>query len=827
MLKLEPARSFVRPYRARLLAAAIATALITAPWIATNVGATEVLATPADVTPAGVAPAAAPAAAQDAPASSSSASAKQLDSVVVSAKSTRSAVSLTGKEIQKIQPGASPLKAIQTLPGVLYLTADPWGNNEQNTQLFVHGFSTQQLGYTMDGVPLGDQQYGNYNGLSPQRAVISEDVGSVTLASGAGDLSTASTSNLGGTVTTLSSDPAKDAGLKFAQTFGSYSTTRTYLRYDTGNFGNGNSAYGSIVNQDQRAWDFAGHQRGVQADGKFVHDDSNGKLTLFADYSDKVEPNEDSIYHGTAAGQGTVLPYTRAFTYPNFPYALAYLGANGAPPASAGNNYRNYYSDAQRTDYLTYAKYDWKISDGVTWSNQIYYHHNDGVGVVAGPIQVAGLPALFSVYYPGQNLKQVFGNSGYATRTTEYDINRRGFLSSVDWVAGNNQLDAGVWYELNRSGQYRRWYALDVNDPTSPYQRPNDSLQPLITQYNVENRTQVVQPYVSDQWFITPEITLQAGFKSSFQFANGQVPTQPLPGSTVGVTQLPVGTIDTRQKFLPQVGATWDITSQDQLFANVQKNTRQFITYGAGGLSPWSLGSQAAFEQFKQNVSPETSWTEELGLRSQHDFNFGPISGIDGQVSVYHVDFSNRLLSISPTPVISSIVGGAPIIANVGSVTTNGVDIAGTLHFGDHFSFYDALSYNQSQYNDNYLSGTTVVPTSGKNVPGSPEWLNKFILSANYGAISGQLVGDYVGKVYATYTNDLSVPSYFLLSAQASYAIPGSFGILHNAKISLNVSNLLQKKGAYEVVVGAASGTYNTYPIPPRQFFVTFSASFF
>ena len=46
---------------------------------------------------------------------------------------------------------------------------------------------------------------------------------------------------------------------------------------------------------------------------------------------------------------------------------------------------------------------------------------------------------------------------------------------------------------------------------------------------------------------------------------------------------------------------------------------------------------------------------------------------------------------------------------------------------------------------------------------------------------------------------------------------------LHDAKLSFNVSNLANKKGVYEVIVGAASGTYNTYPIPPRQFFVTFS----
>eukprot|EP01035_Chromulina_nebulosa_P012248 gene12248-16336_t len=64
-----------------------------------------------------------------------------------------------------------------SVPSVLYITADPWGNNEQNAQIFIHGFNFQQLGYTMDGLPLGDQNYGNYNGLSPQRAVIAENVG--------------------------------------------------------------------------------------------------------------------------------------------------------------------------------------------------------------------------------------------------------------------------------------------------------------------------------------------------------------------------------------------------------------------------------------------------------------------------------------------------------------------------------------------------------------------------------------------------------------------------------------------------------------------------
>src|SRR5450830_1111464 len=138
---------------------------------------------------------AAPAAAAAAPADDGSAA--TMATVQISSNKTRSSVALNSNEIQKILPGTNPLKALQTLPGVSFQTADPWGNNEQNLSLFVHGFSGQQLGYTMDGVPLGDQQYGNYNGLSPQRAVISENVRSVVLSSGAGDVGTASTSNLG------------------------------------------------------------------------------------------------------------------------------------------------------------------------------------------------------------------------------------------------------------------------------------------------------------------------------------------------------------------------------------------------------------------------------------------------------------------------------------------------------------------------------------------------------------------------------------------------------------------------------------------------------
>ncbi len=747
----------------------------------------------------------------------------QDDAIVVTGTATRSVAQISGVDMQKILPGVSPLKALQTLPGVTFLTADPWGNNEQNISLFVHGFNAQQLGYTLDGLPLGDQNYGNYNGLSPQRAIISENVSRVTLASGAGDLGTASTSNLGGTIDTFSSDPRKYLGVQVDQTLGSNSTSRLFARIDSGTFGNGNSFYISGSRQKAKAWDFNGIQGGYQANAKFVHDDSNGKLTLYAAYSDKTEPNEDSTVITTAT-QATA-PYVRPLVYPNFNEMLTYLNS-GAYKAD-GSNYRNYYGVAARTDYLGYVKYDWNVSDTVTFSNQAYYHHNDGVGVIGGPIDVAGLPKLFSFYYPGQNLTQVFGGSGLATRTTEYRIDRGGLVSSVGIDLGAHHIEFGAWYEHQSSSAYRRWYPFPVNNPTTPYQRPNDNLTPLITQYHSEVRVDEYQAHIQDSWKLLPTLTIQGGVKSTFQNASQRVPVQPIPGSFTGSVALPVGKIDTHKYFLPQLGALWDATDTEQLFVNVQKNIRQFQTSAAAGLSPFALGSQAAFDLFKQDVEPETSWTYEAGLRSHHAVNLGPITGFEGQISVYHVDFSNRLLGISPTPVVTAVVSGAAILQNVGAVKTDGFDVAGTVRFGPHFSFYDALSYNNSRYEEDYISGTSTVATAGKKVPGSPDWLNKFVASANYGIFDAQLVGDYIGKRFATYTNDLSVPAYFTLSGRIAARVPLSEGeIVKTATVSLNLTNITNKRAASTLSIGAASGTFNQFPLAPRQVFGTISVGF-
>jgi len=820
--------------------------------------------------------------------SASDPSGDDASTIVITARTTRSSTALPGSEMQKILPGVSPLKAIETLPGVLYITADPWGYNEQNAQIFIHGFAGNQLGYTMDGIPLGDQSYGNYNGLSPQRAVISENVARVIVSTGAGDLATASNSNLGGTVETYSSDPLDKLGIQLGQTVGSFGTSRTFVRIDSGTFGGGNSAYISGSRQRARAWDFNGIQGGYQANAKFVHDDKAGKLTLYFDYNDFTQPNEDATVFfkpsagGTATPAQLYTPYSKPFFYPDFAtYRTSYLSALGNSPSSVGSNYRNYYSDAQRTDFLGYLRYDARLSDRISWSTTFYYHHNDGAGVVAGPLGqsiTTAQPYLDPAYATlpancrfggnangvrpaacaaltdaqaaaaGAALVAATGGSGLITRTTEYRIDRGGVISSLTADLGNHKIELGGWFERNSTTQWRRWYGVDVNNPASstPYIRPLEVAQPLFTQYQGEARINQLQLNIQDTWQVFDKLLVQAGFKTSAQWADGRFPVQPKAGSLSGLTGgLPQGKIDTLRWFLPAIGATYNFNGSEEVYFNVQKNLRQYQAYLAGGGGPWFTGSQAAFDAFADQGKPESSWTYEGGLRTSRRFGGGV--GLDAQINYYHVVFIDRLLAISTNPggiAGSGITGGTSILVNVGNVHTDGVDAAFTFRVGRTFSLYNATSYNLSKYQSDYSSTATgigaatntciggfvvtggVVPTCGKQLPGTPKWMNKTVATLSAGPFELQVIGDYVGRRFATFTNDTRVPSYFLTSLRVAARLPNNILPLRKAEISLNVTNLTDKKGWSSLSIGSATNSYSAYPIAPRQWFVTLSAAY-
>ena len=82
-------------------------------------------------------------------------------------------------------------------------------------------------------------------------------------------------------------------------------------------------------------------------------------------------------------------------------------------------------------------------------------------------------------------------------------------------------------------------------------------------------------------------------------------------------------------------------------------------------------------------------------------------------------------------------------------------------------------------------------------MPNTPKWMNKFVATLKPGA-------------------DLEIA--------LSGKIPFSTGFLKNMRWSVNMTNLADRKGVLQPNVGQASGSYATYPIPPRKGFFTLRA---
>ena len=134
----------------------------------------------------------------------------QADIVVLGQGESRQVQTVAPKAMAKATAGSSPLRALSRLPGVNFDSSDARGTYEAATQLSIRGFLSDQMGYTLDSVPLGNLQYRNNNGLSINRALLTENNGPATLSQGSGALGTASTSNIGGTVDFTSINPTRD-----------------------------------------------------------------------------------------------------------------------------------------------------------------------------------------------------------------------------------------------------------------------------------------------------------------------------------------------------------------------------------------------------------------------------------------------------------------------------------------------------------------------------------------------------------------------------------------------------------------------------------------
>ncbi|MBU6298205.1 MAG: TonB-dependent receptor [Alphaproteobacteria bacterium] len=723
-----------------------------------------------------------------------------VETVVVLGKGeTRQVESISQNEIQDATPGTSAIKVISKLPGVNYQAADPFGAYEWAVRISVRGFNQNQLGFTLDDVPLGDMSYGNDNGLHISRAISSENIGAVVLAQGTGALGTASTSNLGGTLEFHSSAPKDRFGVLAASSYGSDSTLHEFVRVDSGLLPGGGSGYVSGSYQYADKWKGKGVQKQLQVNSKFVQPVGPVTLTGFFNYSARRENDYQDLSLSLIKRAG--------YTWDNITghWAEAVAIANtyqanpgGDCPQVGGGNGSNVYpapvqcvddayynASGLRNDALGGVTADWSILDNLSLHVTAYGHNNKGMGTWDTP------------YVPTP------GGAPISIRTTEYGINRYGTVATLTWTVGSHTIEGGYWYENNNFHQARRYYGLDATGTN----RNNLEFQtnPFFTQWEYRFNTVTSVFHLQDTWQITDALKLNYGFK-----------TQKVNNSAHGLTGSAFsGKIGTDNNFLPQAGVNYAIDGNNEVFADYSKNQRAFVAAATTG--PFST-TQAGFNAIAGKLKPETSQTFEGGYR----YNGGSFQGL---LAGYFVKFKNRLLA---TTVGSGIVGNPSALSNVGSVTSEGIEAAGTWRFFSNMWLFGSYAYDASTYDDNTYdgSGNLVALTKDKTTVDAPKHMLKGQLGYDDGSIFGQIDGSYMSKRFYTYTNDASVPSQTVFDLTLGYRFHGN-DLINGLELQGNVTNLFDAKyistiGTNGFVNSDPGGNFQTLMVgPQRQFFIT------
>jgi len=719
---------------------------------------------------------------------------RRLEEVLVTGRGeTRQVQTITAEQIAQLPPGTSALKAIEYLPGVNFQSADPYGAYEWSTRITVRGFNQSAMGFTLDGVPLGDMTYGNHNGLHVSRAIPSELVSRVVLSQGAGALDTASSSNLGGAIEFYSLDPADEFAISAEQAFGSDSSRRTFVKVDSGELGTGTRLYVALVDGSTEKWKGAGDQQIQMFNAKLVQPVGEGRFTAYYNNSDRAEIDYQDLSYAIIERRGREWDNW----YPDWSATVA---AGQACAASGGNDtvvcddaYWN--ASGLRKDDLGYVALELPFGGALTWTATAYMHQDEGQGLWGTP------------YVPTPN------GSPWSIRTTEYDLDRNGVVTALTWTSGNHEINGGLWYETNDFTQARRYYGEpSLTAPTRSFEDMQSG--PFQTDWEYDFETETITFYLQDTWSLSDAVSLNAGFRS----LNVENSAQTIVGA------VKTGTIEADEPFLPQIGLTWELAGGTELFASAAKNARAFPSSGTSG--PFSTSADG-FAAIRDTLEPEKSTNYEAGVR------FTAADDMYGLVAVYYVDFENRLFGIPRGP---GIVGNPSVLVDVGAVKTNGIEAALMWNAMTNFSWFNSLAWNDSQYDDDYVTTDTagiqtLVPVSGKQVTDTPEVLYKSQFAYDNGSFFARLDVNFTDDRFYTYLNDRGVDSYTLFNLGLGYRWT-NMSAIEELVLQADAMNLTDEEyfstiNSNGFVTSDLTGTAQTLQLgAPRQFFVSLKARF-
>lgn len=718
--------------------------------------------------------------------------------------------------IETKSPTENPFQTLSLLPGVATNSTDSSGLFGGSIR--VRGFNSDQLGFTVAGVPVNDS--GNF-AVFPQEYTDSENLCSVFLTQGSADTEAPHTGASGGNIGLTLCDPKDDFGVKVAQTAGSLKLTRTYAKIETGLVG---GIWKSYVSYSRALIDkFKGDGRADRHHVDFVSTVDLGKgskITGSFLYNRALNNNIRTLTRaqidsrGRALDFGTIAPRHLApgagRQNENVGQDVTTGTPGGLPPN--GDLYAPFNLNPFR-NYIASVNAGFQITPELRFTFIPYLWHGFGTG--GG--QLTSLNETSGANQQGRGTGDLNGDGDAVDTILIYRSNvtttyRPGVTFQFNYQLANHALVLGYWTEKARHRQTAPGQQILSSDPNDPLladrvvdrylDTPSAWIRNVDGSIN-NTRDQLTRStgkslYVSDtSTYFDDRLTVVVGFRHSGQnrdfnnFANIGA-----AGAFNGFGDYRIQT--TAIENLPSLGITYQINDNHQVFANGARSFRvpsNFIFQNLATGGTFANGVYTNFRVLDRNLQAETANNFDLGYRFSSE-------KLTGSATVFYSLFQDRLASAfdQEEQRITDI--------NVGGSKTYGAELEAGWNFYKGFTAYASTSYTLSKIDSDLQTGpTTFEQTGGKQYPDTPNWLGALNIQYAFQSFYIFAEGKYTGRRQATLVNDQSVAGYAVMNLGAGYTFP-SFGWLKTTKLQAVVNNATNQE--YEYLNAGSGGGFTT-----------------
>jgi len=682
---------------------------------------------------------------------------------------------VTAAELEKQRPTGNAYEALELLPAVNSYNHDATGLFGGG--LTLRGFNSDQIGATINGVPVNDS--GSFS-VYPQEYVDQENTCSQFVTQGSTDVDSPQVGATGGNFGINTCNPENEQRVRVMQTFGQLNMWKTFVRYDTGKLPDGRSkAFISVSRAMTDKWKGKGVAKRDHIDAGFNYDwDRFNYIHATLLWNEALN---NSINNLTLAEINT-----RGYYYDTSDFFAGHLPAvagTAQVEATQSPLYHGLYINPFK-NAIASATAKFRLSEDLDLKILPYFWYGFGNGGLQQRVQREA--ASFYSPVTGRNTASVDLNGDGDTLDTvivanasQTDTKRPGITASLNYQMGNHNILGGFWYERASHRQTGPMVPVTADGrPVDPYLQIFQIKRPDGTPFMSRDWDTISTAY---QFFIQDTISLMDD-KATINFGL-RTPNIERDFTNYASEANQNATYNIVKKYkdvLPQLGARYRVTNDDQLFASVAKNMKappNFVFSNVGTNVILTNGVPS----LRGDVQEETSWNTDIGYRHQGD-------KLIATVTAFMVDFKNRqATAFDPITNTSSYT-------NAGNVKNHGLEIELGNTPINGWAAYGSFGYTRSKIEDNLrVSATGTLPTAGKEMPLTPKLKAGLSLEYSQGTFFARLKAKSTSKQAGTLVNDEWAPGYTTFGFDTGYTF-NTVGIFKRPKLQVNLSNITDKQ---------------------------------